>query len=182
MDGARGRGWWEQFLRRTPVKETTPCGDVFRFFAPPKRRSGYCSVNVPAQGALVASGLVYYPPISGARIRGIYYGSDVAPFTFAARAGYVTAATLAAIFAAQAGSQVNRSTHADTPLRGTCEGFAFPPGLGDLWALSPGNSPVTLEVEVFQPRLFVVATRGDNELFEGGLYVEEFVDDTLLNT
>ena len=50
-----------------------------------------------------------------------------------------------------------------------------------MWAATGGNSPFDCDIEVYGPNAFAIATHTDNLAFEGGIYVEEFVDDTLLN-
>ena len=175
MDASRGN-WWAQFLRRSPLKETRPGADVFRFFAPPRRRAGFITADVVAGGALTATGLVYYPPMAGAIVRQLFWTD-----TTTKRVALIRDTNLGWTNGGPVAGAAQRPIYADVPLRGSFDAYVFAPGLGDQAGVGGGNSPASVAIEVHPPNIFVFAHTGDNLNFEAAIWVEEFVDDALLN-
>ena len=164
-------------MRRTPVPETRPGANVFEFFAPPRRRAGLFYSDEPAAGLLTATGCVYYPPMGGARVVWVTCNSATSM-----RVGLIRDTNTGFSNGAPSGTTpAARPIYADVPLRGGYEDYVFAPGLGDLAPIGLGQFPARIDLEVHPPNLFVFANATDNVAFEGAIYVEEFVDDTLLN-
>lgn len=161
----------QRFLKRQPLREDLALTlDVERYYTPIKRRAAVIYADVPAGGALITGGLIYFPPPQGARVRWCSMSAEGASQW---RFGILLTADLStSAFSNNAGI---RNIHADAPILGRAECWQFF-GIGDMVANLEQGHVEYPDLLVFPPNIFVLATTVDNLVAEGAAYIEEFLN------
>lgn len=162
----------ERVLKRSPLRDDLVLTLATNgLYAPIKRRAAFITFDVPA-AALVAGGIVYYPPASGAVVRWCTCNGDNGlPGTW--RFGLRNIGDIATSGAA--GAQDVRAVWPDAPLRGQFEAFQFF-GVGDMSGALAAGTIAYPDLVVMPGNIFCAAMTADNVIAEGSLYVEEFID------
>jgi len=174
--------WREKLFQRNPLRrELAPVADVGnarRLFAPPMHAGGFFYIEVPA-AALVAGGGFYTPPVGGAVVTAVHFGTD-AGVVSAARLGLFDADAWQLENWGEVGATTNCPIWRERPLKGTVTPIQAL-GVGDLAAMGAIPIAQQVEIQVMPGSVFVFLSTLANTLAEHAIYVHEHFTDGDMN-